>query len=136
MVSAARSAQMALVKSKDTAPELRVRQALHAAGLRYRIHDSRLPGKPDLVFPSRRTVLFVHGCFWHQHQGCSRCRTPKSRLDFWVPKLQQNVKRDQKNRAALRRLGWKVIAVWECQTESKLALVRLATKIYKLPVIR
>lgn len=115
----ARSAQMALIKASDTKPELRVRRALHAAGLRYRLHEKQLPGKPDIVFPSRRTVVFVHGCFWHQHpsEDCKLARMPKSRLDFWAPKLAGNRSRDERVEATLREQGWRVIVVWECQTK-------------------
>lgn len=128
-VDPARSAQMALVRSRDTKPELRVRKALHAAGLRYRLHDRRLPGVPDLVFPGRRIALFVHGCFWHRHPGCSAARLPKSRREFWEPKLAGNVERDERNRAALEALGWTVMVIWECETRDPAALVRLAACI-------
>jgi DNA mismatch endonuclease, patch repair protein len=116
---------MALIKSKDTKPEIRVRKALHAAGLRYRLHDSRLPGKPDLVFSARGIALFVNGCFFHQHPGCSRARLPKSRLDFWRPKLLGNVERDQKKQAELVAAGWTVMVIWECETERSASLEAL-----------
>lgn len=125
----ARSAQMALVRSRDTKPEMRVRRALHAAGLRYRLHDRRLPGSPDLVFPSRRVALFVHGCFWHRHAGCSAARLPKSRLEFWEPKLTGNVLRDQRQREALESAGWTVLVVWECETKDPNALSALVERI-------
>ncbi len=124
-----RSAQMALIRCKDTKPEMRVRQALHAAGLRYRLHDHRLPGTPDLVFPSRRVALFVHGCFWHRHPGCSAARLPKSRLDFWEPKLTGNAARDRKQHAALEALGWIVFVIWECETRNSVKLADLAAQI-------
>lgn len=110
---------MALVRGRDTKPELRVRRALHAAGLRYRLHARELPGKPDLVFRSRRIVIFVHGCFWHQHPdpGCRLARMPKSRQAFWGPKLNGNRLRDERNRVALEQIGWCVIEVWECRTK-------------------
>ena len=108
---------MALIRSKDTKPEMRVRRALHASGLRYRLHDKRLPGRPDLVFVGRRVALFVNGCFFHQHAGCARARRPKSRLDFWGPKLRGNVERDARNCRALEDAGWRVIVIWECETE-------------------
>lgn len=129
VVDPARSAQMALIRSRDTKPELRVRKALHAAGLRYRLHVRKLPGSPDLVFPSRHIAIFVHGCFWHQHPGCKAARMPKSRLDFWAPKLKGNLARDKRNRHALRKLGWTVIVIWECQTRAPKKLAKLATKI-------
>jgi DNA mismatch endonuclease, patch repair protein len=109
---------MSLIKARDTKPELRVRRAMHAAGLRYRLHAKDLPGKPDLVFRSRRVVVFVHGCFWHQHPDptCKLARMPKSKLDFWRPKLEGNRQRDVRNRGELEAQGWSVIEVWECQT--------------------
>jgi DNA mismatch endonuclease, patch repair protein len=128
-VDSARSAQMALVRSRDTKPEMRVRKALHRAGLRYRLHDRRLPGTPDLVFPSRRVALFVHGCFWHRHPGCPATRLPKSRLEFWQPKLEGNVARDRRQRRELKALGWAVIVVWECQTRDATALAKLARTV-------
>lgn len=112
-----RSAQMARVRGRDTKPEMRVRRALHAAGLRYRLHAKGLPGRPDLILPSRRVAVFVHGCFWHRHPDpdCKLARLPKSRLDFWLPKLEGNRARDDRNKAALEKLGWKVVEIWECQ---------------------
>ncbi len=135
-VDPARSAQMALVRGRDTKPEMRVRQALHAAGLRYRLHDRRLPGAPDLVFPARRLALFVHGCFWHQHPGCSAARMPKSRLDFWMPKLTGNAERDARQRDALDAMGWTVKVIWECETRSAAALSALAADIEAMPAER
>ena len=129
LTDSARSAQMALVRSRDTKPELRVRRVLHATGLRYRLHDRRLPGSPDLVFPSRRVVLFVHGCFWHRHTGCAAARLPKSRLEFWEPKLAGNVLRDQRQREALEAAGWTVLVVWECETKDLATLNALAQRI-------
>jgi len=128
-VEPSRSAQMALVKARDTRPEMRVRRALHKAGLRYRLHEGGLPGHPDLVLPSRRLTIFVHGCFWHRHLGCKRCRLPKSRLDYWLPKFEANVARDQRVRGELERAGWSVLIVWECETldtEKIQSLVALA----------
>ena len=116
-VDPARSAQMALVHNRDTKPELRVRRALHGAGLRYRLHARNLPGRPDIVFPSRRLALFVHGCFWHRHTDptCKLARLPKTRLDFWLPKLEGNRERDARNTSAIEAKGWNVEIVWECQ---------------------
>ncbi len=116
---AARSAQMSRVRGRDTKLEMRVRRALHAAGLRYRLHARDLPGKPDLVFRGRRIALFVHGCFWHQHPdpNCKLSRMPKSKLDFWRPKLEGNRLRDEKTRSALEARGWTVVEVWECETK-------------------
>jgi DNA mismatch endonuclease (patch repair protein) len=102
-----RSERMALIRGRDTKPEMTVRSVAHRLGFRYTLHLSTLPGKPDMVFPKLRTVLFVHGCFWHRHSGCSLARLPKSRLDFWLPKLTANRRRDSKNAARLRG-SWKL----------------------------
>jgi DNA mismatch endonuclease, patch repair protein len=110
-----RSEIMARVRAKNTRPELRVRKLVFALGYRYRLYDRKLPGCPDLVFGPRRKVIFVHGCFWHRHARCALARLPKSRLDFWLPKLEGNKSRDQRNRRALARRGWKVLTIWECQ---------------------
>ncbi|MGB9067530.1 MAG: DNA mismatch endonuclease Vsr [Candidatus Acidiferrales bacterium] len=110
-----RSEVMARVRAKNTRPELRVRKLVFALGYRYRLHDRKLPGRPDLVFGPRRKVIFVHGCFWHRHARCALARLPKSRLDFWLPKLEGNKSRDRRNRRALARGGWKVLTIWECQ---------------------
>lgn len=112
---AARSAVMSRVRSKDSAPEMTVRRLLHSLGYRYRLHRAGLPGTPDIVFPSRRKVLFVHGCFWHRHADCALARLPKSRPEFWVPKLEGNRLRDRRNTRALSARGWKVLTIWECQ---------------------
>lgn len=119
-----RSERMSRVRSKDTGPEFRVRRVAHALGYRYRLHRRDLPGKPDLVFPGRRKVIFVHGCFWHRHTdpACKLARLPKSRLDFWLPKLQGNRERDLRNQQALRAMGWEVLVVWECELGERAAL--------------
>lgn len=117
-VDPARSRQMALVRSADTKPEMKVRRALHALGYRYRLHRRDLPGTPDLVFPGRKAVVFVHGCFWHRHPDpdCKLARLPKSRHEFWIPKLTRNAERDVEAIAALQAAGWRVLVIWECQT--------------------
>lgn len=117
-----RSKRMSLVRSKDTKPELAVRRWLHARGYRYRLHANKLPGRPDLVFPARKKALFVHGCFWHRHEDCALARLPKSRLEFWVPKLEANAARDRQKIEALRSLGWDVLVVWECELRDMEAL--------------
>ncbi|MDA8091552.1 MAG: DNA mismatch endonuclease Vsr [Nitrospiraceae bacterium] len=109
-----RSAQMAKVRSRDTKPEMLVRKLVHGMGFRYRLHRRELPGKPDLVFASRRKIIFVNGCFWHGHD-CSLGRIPKSRVDFWTGKITSNRSRDEANLKRLRDLGWKSLVVWECQ---------------------
>lgn len=113
--SAERSEIMARVRSKDSRPELLVRKLVFRLGYRYRLHDRSLPGCPDLVFRKRRKVIFVHGCFWHRHQGCSLARLPKSRLEFWLPKLESNKQRDTKNKRLLQTQGWEALTIWECQ---------------------
>ncbi len=110
-----RSERMSRVRSRDTKPELIVRKLLFAMGYRYRLHVASLPGKPDMVFPVRRKIIFVHGCFWHRHANCPLARLPKSRKAFWPAKLEGNRLRDGRVRAALRRDGWSVATVWECQ---------------------
>src|SRR5688500_10260116 len=115
-----RSANMRAIRAKDMQPEVLVRRLVHGLGFRYRLHDSALPGSPDLVFRSRRKVMFVHGCFWHGH-GCKRAHTPKSNTGYWEAKLKRNRERDQKHLAAIRALGWHALVVWECETaESEL----------------
>jgi DNA mismatch endonuclease, patch repair protein len=104
---------MARVLSKDTGPELSVRRLVHSLGYRYRLHVSELPGTPDLVFPTRKKAIFIHGCFWHRHPRCGRL--PKSNKRFWFSKLEQNRQRDLSNLRKLRRKGWKVLVIWECQ---------------------
>jgi len=115
-VTPERSAQMALVKARNTKPEMRVRKAAHAMGLRYRLNLRSLPGSPDLVFPGRKAVLFVHGCFWHRHKNCKLTRTPKSRIKFWEQKFAENMARDQLSYQMLRKAGWQVFIIWECET--------------------
>ena len=117
LTKAERSERMSRVRGKDTKPEMIVRRMVHGMGYRYRLHDRRLPGSPDLVFRSRRKVIFVHGCFWHRHPdpSCKLARMPKSRQDFWGPKLEGNRERDERNRAALAREGWRQMVVWECE---------------------
>lgn len=109
-----RSAQMAKVRSRDTKPEMLVRRLVHRMGYRYRLHRRDLPGKPDLVFGTRKKVIFVHGCFWHGHD-CSLGRIPKSRVDFWETKIRTNRSRDEAHLAKLEELGWKSLVIWECQ---------------------
>ena len=123
-----RSRIMASIKQKDTAPELAVRRHLHALGFRYRLHVRSLPGSPDLVLKGYKSVIFVHGCFWHQHHGCKRSRVPDTHRDYWKKKLWRNVKRDRRAVELLRKKGWRVFIVWECQITPK-ALDALAESI-------
>lgn len=112
---------MAAIRGKDTKPELIVRRGLHARGLRYRLHCKNLPGKPDLVFPSRRIVLFVNGCFWHAHEGCKYFKIPRTDREKWKSKLVGNRARDQRNQEQLTASGWRVLIVWECAVKQKSA---------------
>lgn len=107
---------MRSVKQKDTGPEIGVRRVLHAMGYRFRLHRKDLPGKPDIVLPTRKKIIFVNGCFWHAH-GCPKGRAPKSKLDYWKPKLERNVARDARIRSELIEAGWSVLTVWECETK-------------------
>lgn len=115
--SAQRRALMARVRQRNTTPELKVRRFLHAEGVRFRLHDRSLPGSPDIVLPSRRVALFVHGCFWHRH-GCKATTTPKTRTDFWTEKFTANQARDRRNEALLRQEGWSPLTVWECDVKA------------------
>jgi DNA mismatch endonuclease (patch repair protein) len=127
----ARSERMSKVRQKNTKPELVLRKALHAAGLRYVLHPPDLPGRPDIVFPKYVTAIFVHGCFWHGHE-CRAGRAPSSNSDYWIPKIAANRTRDSRKAAELRARGWNVIQVWECETKSSrlfLLVEELAKKI-------
>jgi DNA mismatch endonuclease, patch repair protein len=121
LTPAERSERMGLVRHKDTRPELVVRRLVHGMGYRYRLHRRDLPGHPDLVFPRLRKIIFIHGCFWHRHAAaeCKLARLPKSRQDFWVPKLEANRARDARNQEALSTAGWRVLVVWECELRHK-----------------
>jgi|SRR5208282_94922 len=121
-----RSVRMALIRSRDTKPEIAVRSLVHGMGYRYRLHGKDLPGSPDLIFKAKRKVIFVHGCFWHLHRNCSNCRPPKSRRDYWKPKLERNAARDKQVRRRLRQLGWRCLVVWECELANR---VRLSGKV-------
>jgi len=114
-----RSKVMSNIRSKNTSPEIRVRKMLFAQGYRYRLHVKKLPGKPDIVLPKYKVAIFVHGCFWHLHSGCRDGTIPKTRTEYWREKLLGNKERDKKHRAKLRKLGWRVIRLWECEVEKK-----------------
>jgi len=111
-----RSWNMSRIRSRDTSPERVVRSLLHRLGYRFRLHRRDLPGSPDIVLPRHRAVVFVHGCFWHRHRGCRFAYTPKTRQQFWMQKFRENQARDERARRKLRRMGWRVLVVWECQT--------------------
>jgi DNA mismatch endonuclease (patch repair protein) len=115
---------MRRIKSKNTKPERQVRSILHKSGFRYRLHRADLPGCPDIVFPKKAKVIFVHGCFWHMHTRCPAGRLPRSRVEYWEPKLLRNKARDAAARAKLRRMGWSVLVIWECELDSPSSLNR------------
>ena len=118
-----RSENMRAIRSKNTLPELAVRSLVHKLGYRFRLHRSDLPGKPDLVFPGRHKVMFVHGCFWHSH-GCKKGLVPKSNRDFWLPKLRRNKERDRENLKALAQLDWEALEIWQCELKDSRTLVK------------
>ncbi len=128
-----RSERMSRIRGTNTKPEIVVRRLLHAAGLRFRLHVPKLIGRPDIVLPRYKSIVLVHGCFWHRHTGCSIATTPKSNTSFWRAKFEGNVTRDRRNRAKLRRLGWRVFVIWECQvnsaTKSEATMHRLVKKL-------
>ena len=122
-----RSERMSRIRNVDTGIELEVRRMVYRMGYRYRLYGKGLPGRPDIVFRNRKKVVFVHGCFWHQH-GCGRYRMPKSRLKFWLPKLRINRARDQKVIRQLRKMGWKALIIWECQVKDQKTVSEMARK--------
>jgi DNA mismatch endonuclease (patch repair protein) len=131
--SKTRSKMMSNIKNKNTKPEIIVRKFLHSKGLRFRLHSKDLPGKPDLVFHSRKVVVFVHGCFWHRHQGCPKSTTPSSNSSFWKKKFEENIARDKRVSKKLEKLGWTVLIIWECQI-NKTGLENLLSQIKKVGI--
>jgi DNA mismatch endonuclease (patch repair protein) len=129
VVDPKRSALMSRIRSSNTQPELVVRRLLHAMGFRFRLHRRDLPGQPDLVLPRHKLVIFVHGCFWHQHPGCGLASSPKSRQNYWGPKLTATVERDRRNAGHLREIGWRVETIWECDTRKA---ERLAARVAEI----
>lgn len=125
-----RSENMRKIRSKNTKPEIRLRSLLHRDGYRFRLHAKDLPGKPDVVFASRKKVIFVHGCFWHQHQACREGRLPGSRQEYWKPKLERNRQRNETAITTLRKAGWEVLIVWECQLNKNAEAVLLDAKAF------
>ena len=118
---ATRSRMMSSIRNRDTAPEMAVRHELYSLGIRYRLHNGKLPGRPDIVIGRFHTVIFVHGCYWHRHPGCRLAYTPKSNVEFWQRKLEGNAIRDAQNQARLVELGWRVIVIWECEIRDRTA---------------
>ena len=129
LTPAQRSERMSRIRSGDTKPEIVLRKALHKLGFRFRVHGTRLPGKPDIVLTKYKTAIFVHGCFWHRHPGCKVATTPKSNTDFWTDKFARNVERDERVVQQIEDGGWRVIIVWECDVDSPLKATSVATRI-------
>jgi len=127
-----RSWLMSQVKSRDTTPEIAVRKAAFALGLRFRLHSPNLPGKPDLIFPRWKKAIFVHGCFWHRHPGCRKTTTPKSNESFWHEKFLRNTERDERVLQELERLGWDTLVIWQCETKSTAELDGLLKDFFEL----
>lgn len=126
-----RSRNMSRIRSRDTQPEIMVRSLLHRSGFRFRNNVKNLPGKPDIVLPKYKSVIFVHGCFWHRHRGCKRCTTPTSNMDYWKPKLAANARRDAIYMKELTDLGWKTLIVWECETKDSFQLQKTLVQFLK-----
>ena len=124
-----RSWNMSRIKSKDTAPEMRVRSVLHRTGYRFQLHMKDLPGKPDIVLPKYKTVIFVHGCFWHRHKGCKYAYMPKTKIEFWEKKFSENISRDQRTEKVLKAMGWQVIILWECEIRTQTFQEELSNRI-------
>ena len=124
------SNRLAAVGSRDTAPEWIVRRMFHGMGLRFRLHRNTLPGCPDIVLPRWSTVVFVSGCFWHRHSGCRLAQDPQRNSEFWQAKFRRNVERDRENQRELRRLGWRVVTIWECETKSPERLLRRLRRLF------
>lgn len=118
-----RSEMMSSVKQRHTKPEITVRKILHRHGFRFRLHNKKLPGTPDIVLPKHKAVIFVHGCFWHQHGGCRKSRRPTSNIEFWDEKLDKNIARDNQKESELINSGWKVLTIWDCETKNEDSLV-------------
>tara|TARA_Y200000002_G_scaffold222531_2_gene183806 strand:- start:19 stop:429 length:411 start_codon:yes stop_codon:yes gene_type:complete len=129
IISASRSKNMSAIKSKNTKPEVEVRKLLHSMGFRFRLHKKDLPGSPDIVLPKYKTVIFVHGCFWHRHQNCKYASNPKTRVDFWNKKFNDNIERDIKNQEDLESLGWESKIIWECEIKDKKKLGKKLSQI-------
>ena len=118
-VSEQRSRNMSAIKSKNTKPEIKVRKVLHSMGYRFRLHRKDLPGSPDIVLPKYKTVIFVHGCFWHRHENCKYASIPKTRKEFWESKFKANVKRDKEIQEKIKNIGWQSVVIWECEIKNK-----------------
>lgn len=128
-----RSERMGRVRNKDTKPEMLVRRLVHGLGYRYRLHGKGVPGRPDIVIRTRKKAIFVHGCYWHRHGGCALCRLPKTKLEFWKPKLEANRDRDRDNQRRLNEMGWTFLVIWECELKDPERLATLVTEFLERP---
>ena len=131
MISSARSKNMSAIKSKNTKPEIEVRKLLHSMGFRFRLYRKDLPGSPDIFLPKFKTVIFVHGCFWHRHENCKYSSTPKTRVQFWEKKFNSNILRDLENQKKIKDIGLRSIIVWECELKNKIELEKKLFDIRK-----
>ena len=131
MTPETRSRVMRAIVKKNTKPELLVRKALHRMGMRFRLHVKNLPGTPDVVLRRHNLAILIHGCFWHQHQGCRHAKLPRSRLEYWLPKLARNVERDQEAQKALRATGWRSAIIWECEAGDAIQLQRRLDQLFR-----
>ena len=133
--TAQKSGMMSRVRTKGTAPELALRSALHSNGIRFRLHRTDLPGKPDIVLPKYKSVIFVHGCFWHHHEGCIKSKMPKTNVEYWQDKITANIKRDKSNQDDLAKLGWQSLVVWECDIKRDISgvVIRLVFNLMAFP---
>ena len=122
-ISEQRARNMSAIKSKNTKPEIAVRKLLHSMGYRFRLHRKDLPGSPDIVLPKYKTVIFVHGCFWHRHENCKYASNPNTRKEFWESKFKANVKRDFENQEKIKNIGWQSVVIWECEIKNKALLI-------------
>ena len=129
-VTEQRSRNMSAIKSKNTKPEIAVRKLLHSMGYRFRLHRKDLPGSPDIVLPKYKTVIFVHGCFWHRHENCKYASTPKTRKEFWENKFKSNVKRDKEIQEKIKNLDWRSVVIWECEIKNKISLERKLRNLF------
>ena len=127
----ARSRNMSAIRGSNTKPEIRVRSILHSMGFRFRLHQSDLPGKPDIVLKKHNTVIFVHGCFWHRHRNCRKSTVPKTNTETWIAKFRENQKRDALNEKKITELGWRLIKIWECETEDTNALRKRINECFR-----
>ncbi len=127
-----RREMMSSVKQRHTKPEIIVRKLLHRLGYRFRLHSKKLPGTPDIVLPKYKAVIFVHGCFWHQHEGCRKSRRPTSNVEFWNEKLDRNIARDKQKESELKKSGWKILTVWDCEIKDEEALIKKVKKFLRI----